>query len=196
MRPIGLRDPRTGFRPWAVVQLRPENRYLTAYNLVGFQTRLAYPEQQRIFAMIPALHGAEFLRFGSIHRNTYIDAPSRLGARFELRDRPNVRFAGLLTGVEGYIESYAMGLVVAWFLAAELTGRAMTPPPPTTMMGGLYHHVTAPREGDYDYGPTNVNYGLLPPLPGVRKDNRKPRMSERARADLDAWLASVRVVAA
>jgi len=196
MRPIGLRDPRTGFRPWAVVQLRPENRYLTAYNLVGFQTRLAYPEQQRIFQMIPALHAAEFLRFGSIHRNTYIDAPSRLGSRFELRTRPNVRFAGLLTGVEGYIESCAMGLVVSWLLASELTGRAMTPPPPTTMLGGLYNHVTQAREGDYHYGPTNVNYGLLPPLPDMRKDNRKQRMAERARGELDAWLAGVRVVAA
>jgi methylenetetrahydrofolate--tRNA-(uracil-5-)-methyltransferase len=196
MRPIGLRDPRTGHRPWAVVQLRPENRYLTAYNLVGFQTRLAYPEQQRIFQMIPALHRAEFLRFGSIHRNTYIDAPARLGDRFELRTRPNVRFAGLLTGVEGYIESCAMGLVVAWMLAAELTGRVAPPPPPTTMMGGLYHHVTAPREADYKYGPTNVNYGLLPPLPGVRKDHRKERMSERARADLETWLAAVRVTLA
>jgi methylenetetrahydrofolate--tRNA-(uracil-5-)-methyltransferase len=193
MRPIGLRDPRTGHRPWAVLQLRPENKYLTAYNLVGFQTRLAYPEQQRIFQMIPALHRAEFLRFGSIHRNTYIDAPARLGERFELRTRPNVRFAGLLTGVEGYIESCAMGLVVAWMLASELTGRAAPPPPPTTMLGGLYHHVTAPREGNYKYGPTNVNYGLLPPLPGVRKDHRKERMSERARADLDTWLASVAV---
>ncbi len=196
MRPIGLRDPRTGHRPWAVLQLRPENKYLTAYNLVGFQTRLAYPEQQRIFQMIPALHRAEFLRYGSIHRNTYIDAPARLGDRFELRTRPNVRFAGLLTGVEGYIESCAMGLVVAWMLAAELTGRAAPPPPPTTMLGGLYHHVTAPREGNYKYGPTNVNYGLLPPLPGVRKDHRKERMSERARADLEAWLGSVRVTVA
>src|SRR6478735_9840166 len=124
MRPIGLRDPRTGHRPWAVVQLRPENRYQTAYNLVGFQTRLAYPEQQRIFQMIPALARAEFLRFGSIHRNTYIDAPSRLGTAFELRDRRSVRFAGLLTGVEGYIESCAMGLMVAWLLAGELTSRA------------------------------------------------------------------------
>ncbi|MEO8707245.1 MAG: methylenetetrahydrofolate--tRNA-(uracil(54)-C(5))-methyltransferase (FADH(2)-oxidizing) TrmFO, partial [Kofleriaceae bacterium] len=155
MRPIGLRDPRTGHRPWAVVQLRPENKYLTAYNLVGFQTRLAYPEQQRIFAMIPGLARAEFLRFGSIHRNTYIDAPARLGPQFELRTRPNIRFAGLLTGVEGYIESCAMGLVVAWLLAGELTGRAATPPPPTTMLGGLYHHVTAPRDGKYKYGPTN-----------------------------------------
>ena len=98
--------------------------------------------------MIPALHRAEFLRFGSIHRNTYIDAPARLGPALELRDRPNVRFAGLLTGVEGYIESCAMGLVVAWLLAGELAGRPVPPPPPTTMFGGLYHHVTAPREGD------------------------------------------------
>ncbi|HSD88695.1 MAG TPA: methylenetetrahydrofolate--tRNA-(uracil(54)-C(5))-methyltransferase (FADH(2)-oxidizing) TrmFO [Kofleriaceae bacterium] len=196
MRPIGLRDPRTGHRPWAVVQLRPENRYQTAYNLVGFQTRLAYPEQQRIFQMIPALHRAEFLRFGSIHRNTYIDAPARLGPHLELHDRPNVRFAGLLTGVEGYIESCAMGMMVAWLLASELTGRAAAPPPPTTMMGGLYNHVTQPREGDYKYGPTNVNYGLLPPLPGVRKDNRKQRMAERARADFDAWIAGIAVRAA
>jgi methylenetetrahydrofolate--tRNA-(uracil-5-)-methyltransferase len=195
MRPVGLRDPRTGHRPWAVVQLRPENKYLTAYNLVGFQTRLAYPEQQRIFAMIPALHRAEFLRFGSIHRNTYIDAPSRLGTRFELRTKPNIRFAGLLTGVEGYIESCAMGLVVAWLLAAELRGNSVAPPPPTTMLGGLYHHVTASREPNYKYGPTNVNYGLLPPLPGTRKDNRKQRMAERARADLDTWLAAARSVA-
>ena len=191
MRPIGLRDPRTGHRPWAVVQLRPENKYLTAYNLVGFQTRLAYPEQQRIFQMVPALHRAEFLRFGSIHRNTYIDAPSRLGPGFELRTRPQVRFAGLLTGVEGYIESCAMGLVVAWLLAGELAGREVCPPPATTMLGGLYQHVTAPRDPGYKYGPTNVNYGLLPPLPGVRKDHKKPRMAERANADLDAWLAAI-----
>ena len=192
MKPIGLKDPRTGHRPWAVVQLRPENRYLTAYNLVGFQTRLAYPEQQRIFRMVPALANAEFLRFGSIHRNTYIDAPARLGAGFELRTRPNIRFAGLLTGVEGYIESCAMGLVVAWLLAGELAGREVPPPPPTTMLGGLYHHVTAPREPGYRYGPTNVNYGLLPPLTGVRKDQKKPRMAARANADLEAWLATAR----
>ncbi len=193
MRPIGLRDPRTGHRPWAVLQLRPENKYLTAYNLVGFQTRLAYPEQQRIFALVPALHRAEFLRYGSIHRNTYIDAPSRLGSRFELRTRPNIRFAGLLTGVEGYIESCAMGLVVSWLLASELTGREAPPPPPTTMLGGLYHHVTEPRAAGSKYGPTNVNYGLLPALEGTRKDNKKPRMAERARADLDAWLSRVTV---
>ena len=191
MRPIGLRDPRTGHRPWAVVQLRPENQYLTAYNLVGFQTRLAYPEQQRIFQTIPALRAAEFLRFGSIHRNTYIDAPSRLGPRFELRTRPDVHVAGLLTGVEGYIESCAMGLVVAWMVAGELTGRSVPPPPPETMLGGLYQHVTARRGAGYKYGPTNVNYGLLPPLEGVRKDNKKPRMAARANAALEAWLAAL-----
>ena len=196
MKPIGLKDPRTGFRPWAVVQLRPENKYLTAYNLVGFQTRLAYPEQQRIFQMIPALRRAEFLRFGSIHRNTYIDAPSRLGDRFELRSRPDVRFAGLLTGVEGYIESCAMGLVVAWMLAGDVSGRAVPPPFPTTMLGGLHHHVTGYREPGYKYGPTNVNYGLLPPLDDDRKDHRKQRMSERARVDLERWLGTVRVRAA
>jgi len=171
----------------------PEILERLAYNLVGFQTRLAYPEQQRIFQTIPALHRAEFLRFGSIHRNTYIDAPSRLGARFELRTRPDVRFAGLLTGVEGYIESCAMGLVAAWMLAGELAGREVAPPPPTTMLGALYHHVTAPRDPGYKYGPTNVNYGLLPPLPDTRKDNRKPRMAERARADLEAWLVAISI---
>ena len=188
MRPIGLRDPRTGHRPWAVVQLRPENRYLTAYNLVGFQTRLAYPEQQRIFAMIPALRHAEFLRFGSIHRNTYIDAPAKLGPRFELRSRPDVRFAGLLTGVEGYIESCAVGLLCARALAAELLGHPYAPPPATTMMGGLYLHVCAPREGKYRYSPTNANFGLLPPLGDSRKDQKKIRMAERARVDFNGWI--------
>ena len=192
MRPIGLVDPRTGRRPYAVVQLRPENRYRTAYNLVGFQTRLAYPEQQRIFALIPALAGAEFLRFGSIHRNTYIDAPRLLGAGFELRSRPALRFAGLLTGVEGYIESCAMGLLVAWMTAATLRGDTLEPPPETTMMGGLYRHVTQPRDERVRYAPTNVNYGLLPPLEGkVRKDHRKERMAARAVADFDRWIARV-----
>jgi methylenetetrahydrofolate--tRNA-(uracil-5-)-methyltransferase len=196
MKPIGLRDPRTGHRPWAVVQLRPENQYLTAYNLVGFQTRLAYPEQQRIFQMVPGLANAEFLRFGSIHRNTYIDAPAKLGTRFELRSRPSLRFAGLLTGVEGYIESCAMGLLCARMLIDELRGRPYNPPPATTMMGGLHHHVTAERQGPYRFAPTNSNYGLLPPLPleadgKYRKDNKKPRMSERARRDFAAWLPTM-----
>jgi len=197
MRPVGLTDPRTGRWPYAVVQLRPENPWGTAYNLVGFQTRLAYPEQQRIFAMIPALAGAEWLRFGSIHRNTYLDAPRLLGASFELRTRPSLRFAGLLTGVEGYIESCAMGLLAAWMVAADAAGGALEPPPPTTMLGALYGHVTRPRDEKDRYVPTNVNYGLLPPLPPLDgkkregKSERKARMAARAEVDLGGWLARV-----
>jgi methylenetetrahydrofolate--tRNA-(uracil-5-)-methyltransferase len=191
MRPVGLTDPRTGRWPYAVVQLRPENRWLTAYNLVGFQTRLAYPEQQRIFAMVPALAKADWLRFGSIHRNTYVDAPRLLGARLELLSEPRLRFAGLLTGVEGYIESCAMGLVVAWLLADELAGRPPAPPPATTMMGALYQHVTAAREASARYQPTNVNFGLLPPGVGKHsrdKAGRRAHQLERARADHAAWV--------
>ena len=191
MRPVGLTDPRTGRWPYAVVQLRPENRWLTAYNLVGFQTRLAYPEQQRIFAMVPALARAEWLRFGSIHRNTYVDAPRLLGPRLELRREPRLRFAGLLTGVEGYIESCAMGLVCAWLLADELAGRPLAPPPPTTMMGALYQHVTGAREPDAKYQPTNVNFGLLPPGVGKHprdKSGRRGHQLERARTDLAAYV--------
>ncbi|RMH36258.1 MAG: methylenetetrahydrofolate--tRNA-(uracil(54)-C(5))-methyltransferase (FADH(2)-oxidizing) TrmFO [Deltaproteobacteria bacterium] len=191
MRPVGLVDPRTGRRPYAAVQLRPENRYRTAYNLVGFQTRLAYPEQQRIFRMIPALRRAEFLRFGSIHRNTYVDAPRLLGPGLELRARPHVRVAGLITGVEGYIESCAMGLLAALFCDAQLRGRALAPPPATTALGGLYRHVTAPRADGERYQPTNVNFGLLPPVEGRhRKADRKRRMAERAVRDLAAWAAA------
>ncbi len=193
MRPVGLTDPRTGRWPFAVVQLRPENRYLTAYNLVGFQTRLAYPEQQRIFAMVPALANAEWLRFGSIHRNTYVDAPRLLGAGFALHDQPQLRLAGLLTGVEGYIESCAMGLLCARLFADERAGRAHAVPPPTTMMGALYLHVRTPRGPKERYAPTNVNFGLLPPAPkGKRrsKELRRTEQIERAVADFDGWIAT------
>jgi methylenetetrahydrofolate--tRNA-(uracil-5-)-methyltransferase len=191
MRPVGLTDPRTGRWPYAVVQLRPENRYLTSYNLVGFQTRLAYPEQQRIFAMIPALAHAEFLRFGSIHRNTFVDAPRLLGPELELRSRPSIRLAGLLTGVEGYIESCAMGLLCARFLAARLSGGFLPPPPPTTMLGGLHHHATGEREAkSAPYQPTNVNFGLLPVIEGAKGNAKKRLLAERALRDLERWLAA------
>jgi methylenetetrahydrofolate--tRNA-(uracil-5-)-methyltransferase len=193
MRPVGLDDPRTGRWPFAVVQLRPENRYLTAYNLVGFQTRLAYPEQKRIFAMIPALAEAEFLRFGSIHRNTYIDSPALLGPELELKSRPALRFGGLVTGVEGYIESCAMGLLAALFTEARLRGATLEPPPPTTAFGGLYHHITARRGAGERFSPTNINFGLLPPLAErAKKRDRKRLMSERASRDFDAWIAPIR----
>lgn len=195
MRPVGLTDPRTGRWPHAVIQLRPENRYLSAYNLVGFQTRLAYPEQQRIFSLIPALREAEFLRFGSVHRNTYLDAPRLIGAELELRSSPRVRIAGLLTGVEGYIESCAMGLLAAWFTAAQLAGGALTAPPATTALGGLHHHITRPRQPGEKFAPTNINFGLLPRVEGkLKKRERGARVAERAEADLGVWLAGARRV--
>jgi methylenetetrahydrofolate--tRNA-(uracil-5-)-methyltransferase len=193
MRPVGLPDPRTGRWPFAVVQLRPENRYLTAYNLVGFQTRLAYPEQQRIFSMIPALREAEFLRFGSVHRNTYLDAPRLLGRELELIVRPEVRVAGLLTGVEGYIESCAMGMLAAWFVAARLRGRRIEPPPATTALGGLYQHVARRRGPGEAFSPTNINFGLLPRLPvKAKKRARGQLIAERAERDFEAWMAAQR----
>ena len=192
MRPVGLDDPRTGRWPYAVVQLRPENQYLTAYNLVGFQTRMAYPEQKRVFGMIPALATAEFLRYGSIHRNTFIDAPRLLGTEFELRSHPELRFGGLLTGVEGYIESCATGLLAALFLAARLRGNVQPPPPPTTALGGLHNHVTRERADGESYNPTNINFGLVPPLTvRAKKRERKQLMAERAFTDLGPWLETI-----
>jgi methylenetetrahydrofolate--tRNA-(uracil-5-)-methyltransferase len=187
-KPVGLTDPRTGRRPHAVVQLRAENRHRTAYNLVGFQTRLAYPEQQRIFRMIPGLANAEFLRFGSIHRNSYVDAPKLLGPTLELRAHPNVRLAGQITGVEGYIESTAMGLVAARFAAGELRARPALPPPPETAMGALYQHITRARLPKEPFVPMNINFGLFPPLTGRPNKRDKRRLhAERASAAFSAW---------
>jgi len=189
MRPVGLTDPRTGKRPHAVVQLRPETRHLSAYNLVGFQTRLAYPEQQRIFRMIPGLGGAEFLRMGSIHRNSYVDSPRLLGAELELRGRPSIRLAGQITGVEGYIESTAMGLLAGRFAAARARGTAVAPPPPESAMGALYQHVTRPRAAKEPFEPMNINFGLLPPLAGrAPKRDRRRLYAQRAVAAFGAWV--------
>jgi methylenetetrahydrofolate--tRNA-(uracil-5-)-methyltransferase len=189
MKPVGLSDPRTGRRPHAVVQLRAENRHGTAYNLVGFQTRLAYPEQQRIFRMIPGLEAAEFLRFGSIHRNSYVDAPRVLGPVLELRARPEVQLAGQITGVEGYIESTAMGLVAARFAVARLLGRRQPPPPPESAIGALYQHVTRSRGAGEAFQPMNINFGLLPPLARrVAKRDRRRLYAERAGQAFAAWL--------
>jgi methylenetetrahydrofolate--tRNA-(uracil-5-)-methyltransferase len=185
MRPVGLVDPRTGRRPHAVVQLRAENRHLTAYNLVGFQTRLAYPEQPRIFRLIPGLQQAELLRYGSIHRNSYVDAPRLLGPELELRARPQVQLAGQITGVEGYIESTAMGLVAARFCAARLLHRPPSPPPPESAIGALYTHVTRPRRPDERFEPMNINFGLLPPL--VTRANKKDRRRLYTTRALDAF---------
>ena len=187
MKPVGLDTD-----AYAVVQLRAENRYQTSYNLVGFQSRLTWPEQKRIFGMVPALRNAEWLRFGSIHRNSYVEAHRLLGPELELKARPSVRLAGQLTGVEGYIESTAIGLLAALFLDGRLKGRAVAPPPPTTAFGALYQHLTRPRQPGEPFSPTNINFGLLPPLDvRAKKRDRRALHAHRAEADLLPWLATV-----
>lgn len=187
MKPVGLDTD-----AYAVVQLRAENRWATSYNLVGFQTRLTYPEQKRIFAMIPALADAEYVRMGSIHRNSYIESWRLLGPELELRALPHVRLAGQITGVEGYIESTAMGLLAALFTHGRLAGKAAPAPPPTTAFGALYHHLMRPRAPGEPFSPTNINYGLLPPLEGrARKRERRALHAERAKAALEPWLSAV-----
>ncbi len=189
MKPIGLRDPRTGRRPWAVVQLRAEDRAGRMWNLVGCQTRLRIPEQQRVFRLIPGLEGAEFLRFGSIHRNTYLNAPAALTPHLSLRDDPQVLFAGQLTGVEGYTESTATGLLAAINLSRLLAGKEPVLPPPVTMLGALYRHL---READpAHFQPMNANFGLLEELPEPPRDKLKKRelYAERSLAAMREWIA-------
>lgn len=191
MKPVGLVDPRTGKRPHAVVQLRMEDRAGTAFNMVGFQTRLSWPEQKRIFSQrIPGLRQAEFLRMGQIHRNTFIDSPRLLAPDLSLRAEPRVFFAGQISGVEGYVESAACGFLAARFVHARLAGTAAEPPPATTAMGALYRHVTGEAHPDgYVYQPSNVIFGLFPPLPGkVKKAEKRARYAERGRRDFTAWL--------
>jgi len=193
MKPVGLRDPRTGSRPYAVVQLRMEDRAGQMWNIVGFQTRLRYPEQQRVFRMIPGLANAEFLRFGSIHRNSYINAPGALTPHLSLRDDVMALFAGQLTGVEGYTESTATGLVAALNLSRLLNDFEAVIPPPTTMLGALYRYM---READpRHFQPMNANFGLVEPLPGNIKDKarRREAMADRALNDMQAWTVDARI---
>ena len=190
MKPIGLRDPRTGKRPWAVLQLRMEDRAGRMWNLVGFQTRLRYPEQQRVFRMIPGLEQAEFLRFGSIHRNTYVNSPASLLPHLALKDAPTTLFAGQLTGVEGYTESTATGLMAAINLDRLRRGDEPVLPPPTTMLGALYRYL---READpRHFQPMNANFGLVDELPGAPRDKqeRKQAMADRALVHMAEWKAS------
>lgn len=188
MKPVGLTDPRTGLRPFAVVQLRPEDRAATAYNLVGFQTRMTWPEQSRILRTIPGLEEAEFLRFGSVHRNTFVDAPRALDGRMQLRARPDVFLAGQITGVEGYVESCACGFVCAVLLAQSMLGLSATPPPATTALGGVLTHLS--RESGA-YQPSNVTWAWLPPLENrrLKKRDRYEAAAARALADLAVWIA-------
>ncbi len=191
MKPVGLTDPRTGQRPHAVVQLRMEDRAGTAWNLVGFQTRLTWPEQKRIFALIPGLERAEWVRLGQIHRNTFLDSPRLLGRDLSLQREPRLFFAGQITGVEGYVESTGCGYLTALAVHARLTGTPFVPPPAGTALGAIYRHVTGEAHpADYRYQPTNVVFALFPPLEGRHKKAEKRTLySARAVRELDAWAA-------
>jgi methylenetetrahydrofolate--tRNA-(uracil-5-)-methyltransferase len=190
MKGVGLDDPKTGRWPYACVQLRQDNALGTLWNMVGFQTKLKHGEQVRIFRTIPGLENAEFARLGGIHRNSFIRSPELLDGQLRLKSKPNVRFAGQITGCEGYVESAAVGLLAARFAAAELEGRTLPQPPVETAMGALLNHITGGAEAD-SYQPMNVNFGLMPPLEGPRskKADRKKLYTERARAALKQWLA-------
>lgn len=196
MKPVGLMDPRTGQAPYAVVQLRMEDRAGTAWNMVGFQTRLTWGEQKRIFTTcIPGLKDAEFLRMGQIHRNTFIDSPRLLDKDLSLKAERRLFFAGQITGVEGYVESSACGYLAALAVHARLTGQELVPPPATTALGSLYRHVTGEAHPpDYPHQPSNIIFGLFPPLPGrVKKAEKRARYAARAQEDLLAWLPTVAV---
>ncbi len=189
LKPVGLTDPRTGRRPWAVVQLRAENAARTAYNLVGFQTNLTWPEQRRVFRMIPGLERAEFLRYGVMHRNSFVDAPHALDATFKIPGT-SVRLAGQITGTEGYVEAIATGLLAALNTVAELRGEGAVVLPVTTSLGSLVRYASDPATVGYQ--PMHVNFGLYPPLEGAprRKAERHAALVRRAREDLDAYLAA------
>ena len=187
MKPVGLRDPRTGREAYAIAQLRMEDRAGRMWNIVGFQTRLRIPEQQRVFRLIPGLENAEFLRYGSIHRNSYVNSPATLSSHLAARDDDTLLFAGQLTGVEGYTESTATGLLAGINLARLLAGERPVIPPPTTMLGALYRYL---READpAHFQPMNANFGLVDDLPTRVKDKRVKReqLAERALADVAAW---------
>ncbi|MDR6850183.1 methylenetetrahydrofolate--tRNA-(uracil-5-)-methyltransferase [Sphingomonas sp. BE270] len=190
MKPVGLDDPRTGRWPYAVVQLRQDNASGTLWNIVGFQTKLKHSEQVRLFRTIPGLQNAEFARLGGLHRNTFIRSPELLDPTLRLKARPNIRFAGQITGCEGYVESAAVGLMAGRFAAAELGGKPMTPPPVTTALGALLHHITGAAVAE-TYQPMNVNFGLFPPIEGrTKKADRKKMYTDRAREALGEWLAA------
>src|SRR5512133_2827671 len=192
MKPVGLEDPRTGRRPYAVVQLRREDAAGTAWNLVGFQTRLTWPEQKRILrAHLPGLANAEFVRLGQIHRNTFLEAPRVLAPDLSSRERPHLFFAGQITGVERYGESTACGHLAARAILDRLAGRPFRPPPAATAIGALHRHLTGEAHPPgYDYQPTNVVFALFPPLVGRHRGKaaRKEAHAERARKEIEPWL--------
>ena len=187
MKPVGLRDPRTGHRPWAVLQLRTENRERTLFNLVGFQTNLKFGEQRRVFGMIPALRNAEFVRYGVMHRNTFLNSPGLLAGDYSLCQRPTLFFAGQITGVEGYMESAASGILAGINMARRLCGKPTLLLPETTMMGALSRYVSG-YEGK-DFQPMGANFGVLPPLSEKIRDKRQRygTLSRRGLRDFEAY---------
>ena len=193
MKPTGLDNPRTGRWPYAVVQLRQDNKLGTLWNMVGFQTKLKHGEQVHVFRTIPGLENAEFARLGGIHRNSFINSPKLLDGELRLRSKPNIRFAGQITGCEGYVESAAVGILAARFAAAELSGDALPPPPIETALGALLSHITGGADAA-TFQPMNVNFGLMPPPSGrARKADRKKAYTDRARASLANWLDRIKV---
>jgi len=193
MKPVGLADPRTGVVPFAVVQLRAENVHRSCYNMVGFQTRLKWPEQKRVFRMIPGLEGAEFLRMGSLHRNTFINAPRVLSESLQVRARPGLFMAGQIVGVEGYVESAAMGYLAGVNAARLLSGQTPITPPPTTAHGALIAYLTGAQPSFFQ--PMNINFGLFPPPPTQRgaKTLRRQQVIDRALSDLARWIAQYKI---
>ena len=192
MKPVGLMDPRKSMRPYAVVQLRQDNKLGTLWNMVGFQTKLKHAEQVRIFRTIPGLENAQFARLGGLHRNTFINSPRLLDSQLRLKTRPSLRFAGQMTGVEGYVESAAIGLLAGRFAAAEMLGAPIQAPPVTTAFGALLSHITGGADAR-TFQPMNVNFGLFPELPKsarIRGKDRKQAMSTRALRDLSCWLGA------
>ncbi len=193
MKPVGLTNPHSDKKPYAVVQLRRDNKLGTLYNIVGFQTKMKYGAQTAVFKMIPGLETASFARLGGIHRNTFLNSPTLLDEQMRLRSRPNIRFAGQVTGVEGYVESAAMGLLAGRMAAAEMLGRTLPPPPPETAMGALVTHITGGAEAK-TFQPMNVNFGLFPPIDAKggrrgRKDRYKA-YTDRAKDAFQAWLSA------
>ena len=189
LKPVGLEHPKTGLRPYAVVQLRTENAHGTCYNMVGFQTKMTYPEQRRVFRLIPGLEQAEFLRLGSLHRNTFINSPQLLRDTLQLKSLETVFFAGQLVGVEGYTESAAMGGLAGINAARILAGQPLVIPPPTSAHGCLMAHIV--KSDPAHFQPMNTNFGLFPPVPIKTRDKEQKRrlMQQRALEDFDAWIA-------
>ncbi|WP_095011056.1 methylenetetrahydrofolate--tRNA-(uracil(54)-C(5))-methyltransferase (FADH(2)-oxidizing) TrmFO [Tsuneonella mangrovi] len=202
MKPVGLDNPRDatpefpqGRWPYAVVQLRQDNKLGTLWNMVGFQTKLKYGAQVELFRTIPGLENAEFARLGGLHRNTFINSPLVLDRQLRLKGADHIRFGGQITGCEGYVESSAVGLLAGMMIANELAGTEWSPPPRTTAMGALLAHITGDAESD-SYQPMNVNFGLFPPLHEVKKKARKEAYTDRAKADFGAWLEAMDAVPA